>query len=71
MSLFTASTRSLRSSPPAREFAVVAVGVPFPQLTVMGERWVFSGGTKCTALLEDFPYYSEPDAWMPDGEGNH
>jgi hypothetical protein len=34
---------------------VAAVGVPLPQLTMLGERWVLSGERKCTALLDDFP----------------
>ncbi|GBH20211.1 hypothetical protein KPSA3_06235 [Pseudomonas syringae pv. actinidiae] len=56
MSVFKASTRPLCPAPPARPFPVVAaVGVPFPQLTMLGERWVLSGERKCTALLDDFP----------------
>ncbi|KPB79068.1 hypothetical protein ALO95_101123 [Pseudomonas syringae pv. antirrhini] len=34
---------------------VAAVGVLFPQLTALGERWALSGERKCTALLDDFP----------------
>ncbi|RML41344.1 hypothetical protein ALQ95_101276 [Pseudomonas syringae pv. ribicola] len=34
---------------------VASVDVTFPQLTMLGERWVLSGERKCTALLDDFP----------------